>query len=97
MRITYSPRALRDLIEIGDYLSERTPSGAARVEQRIRIVVELIADFPASGRAVASRPTVRSIPLGVYPYWVFYTNLDDELIILHIRHSAREPIDPSEL
>jgi plasmid stabilization system protein ParE len=97
VRITYSPRALRDLNEIGDYLSERSPSGAARVEQRIRIVVELVADFPGSGRAVASRPTVRAMPLGAYPYWIFYTNLGDELVILHIRHSAREPIDPDDL
>jgi toxin ParE1/3/4 len=97
VRITYSPRAVSDLIEIGDYLSERNPSGAVRVEQRIRKVVELITDFPASGRSVASRPNVRSIPLGTYPYWVFYTTLDDELIVLHIRHSSREPIDPSEL
>jgi len=53
--------------------------------------------FPASGRSVASRQNVRSMPLGVYPYWVFYTTSGDELIVLHIRHSSREPIDPNEL
>ena len=97
MRVTYSPRAVSDLTEIGDYLSERNPGGALRVGQRIRKVIELVADFPASGRSVALRPNVRSIPLWAYPYSVFYTTLGDELIILHIRHSSREPIDPSEL
>ena len=97
MRIIYSPRAVSDLTEIGDYLSERNPCGAERVEQRIRAVVDLIADFPASGTTVMSRPNVRAVPLGTYPYRVFYASLGDELIVLHIRHSAREPIDPSEL
>ena len=94
MRVTYSPRAVSDLTEIGDYLSERNPGGALRVGQRIRKVIELV---PASGRSVALRPNVRSIPLGAYPYSVFYTTSGDELIILDIRHSLREPIDPSEL
>ncbi|HBH42276.1 MAG TPA: type II toxin-antitoxin system RelE/ParE family toxin, partial [Rhizobiales bacterium] len=51
MRITYSPRAVIDLAEIGRYLAERSPSGAAAVEKRMRTVVELIAQFPASGRS----------------------------------------------
>jgi len=53
VRIAYSPRAVTDLAEIGDYLAERNPNAAAAVEQR--------------------------------------------MIILHIRHGARAPIDPSEL
>jgi plasmid stabilization system protein ParE len=97
VRVTYSPRALRDLIDIGGYLSERNPSGAARVEQRIRVVVDLVASFPESGRVVASRPTVRVMPLGAYPYLLFYTVLDDELVILHVRHAAMKPVFPSEL
>ena len=64
MRITYSPRAITDLADIGDYLAERSPSGAVAVEQRIRTVVELITHFPASGRMVQARPAVSVIPLG---------------------------------
>ena len=78
MRIAYSPRAVTDLAEIGDYLAERNPNAAAAVEQRIRTAV-------------------RVIPLGNFPYRIFYTTSRDEMIILHIRHSARAPIDPSEL
>jgi plasmid stabilization system protein ParE len=40
---------------------------------------------------------VRVLPVGRYPYLVFYTLRDDEIVILHIRHGARAPIDPSEL
>jgi toxin ParE1/3/4 len=67
------------------------------VEQRVRMVVELVAHFPASGRRLEQRPSVSVIPLGNYPYQIFYTTAGDELIVLHIRHSARKPLDPSEL
>jgi toxin ParE1/3/4 len=97
VRIKYSPRAVIDLAEIGRYLAERSPSGAAAVEKRMRTVVELIAQFPASGRSVYARPGVSVIPLGRYPYRIFYTTSDDELIVLHIRHTARKPVDPGEL
>jgi hypothetical protein len=52
------------------------------------MVIELVAHFPGSGRV---------IPLGNYPYQIFYTCSGDELVILHIRHSARKPLDPSDL
>jgi plasmid stabilization system protein ParE len=97
VRIAYSPRAVADLAEIGDYLAERNPNAAAAVEQRIRTIVELIALFPASGRLLEERTAVRVIPLGNFPYRIFYTTSGDEVIILHIRHGAQAPIDPSEL
>jgi plasmid stabilization system protein ParE len=96
VRITYSPRAVADLAGIGDYLYERNPWAAAAVERRIRTIVELAGQFPASGRTLEQRSIVRVIPLGNYPYLVFYTVSGEELIILHIRHSAREPIEPDE-
>jgi plasmid stabilization system protein ParE len=97
VRIAYSPRAVTDLAEIGDYLAERNPRAATAVEQRIRTIVELITRFPASGRVLEERTAVRVIPLGNYPYRIFYTTAGDEMIILHIRHGAREPIDPNQL
>jgi plasmid stabilization system protein ParE len=32
-----------------------------------------------------------------YPYLVFYAVVADDVVILHVRHGAREPIDPSTL
>jgi toxin ParE1/3/4 len=97
VRIAYSPKAVTDLANIGDYISQQNPGAATAVERRIRTIVELIAHFPASGRTLEERPDVRVIPLGNYPYRLFYTVSAGELIILHIRHSAREPVDPGEL
>jgi plasmid stabilization system protein ParE len=97
VKVVYSPRAARDLAEIGNYLSERSSSGAAAVEHRVRTVIDLIARFPASGRRLEQRPSVSVIPLGNYPYLIFYTTSDRQLSILHIRHAARTPADPETL
>ena len=97
MRLTYSPRAVADITEIAAFLVERNPSAAAAVEGRIRFVAELLAAFPASGRKLEQRPTVRVIPLGSYPYRIFYTVADDEVVVLHVRHAARAPIDSGEV
>ena len=43
------------------------------------------------------RPSVLVMPLGRYPYLVFYEVVGDEVQILHIRHSARRPVEPDEL
>ena len=66
MRIAYGPKAVTELANIGDYISQQNPGAATAVERRIRTIVELIAHFPASGRTLEERPDVRVIPLGNY-------------------------------
>ena len=97
MKLRYSPRAMRDLAEIADYLTARSPKGAASVARRIRKTIDLITGFPGAGRRLEQRPAVRVMPLGRYPYLVFYTLRDDEIVVLHVRHGARKPADPSRL
>ena len=97
MKLRYSPRAVRDLAAIGDYLRERSPTGAQAVESKINATIGVLAAFPESGRALTERPQVRVMPVVRYPYLVFYTVSRDELLILHIRHGARVPVAPDEL
>jgi toxin ParE1/3/4 len=97
VKATYSPRAIADLHDIASYLTSRSPAGARAVERRIRKTVALLAEFPGAGRALEQRPAVRLVPLGRYPYLIFYTVSGDELIILHVRHGARKPIEPENL
>lgn len=97
MKVRYSPRAVQDLAGIADYLGQRSPVGAVAVERAIRATVRLLRAFPGSGRALEQRPAVRVIPLARYPYVVFYTVTDDSVVVLHVRHGAREPIGPGEL
>jgi toxin ParE1/3/4 len=67
------------------------------VERRIRTVVDLIAHFPDGGRRLEQRPSVNVMPLGSYPYRIFYTNSGKQLTVLHIRHTARKPIGAEDL
>ena len=96
LTIRFDARALADLAEIGDYLIQHSPSGAERVRLHLAETIERLADFPFLGRP-SDETRVRVMPLTRYPYLVFYSVLGDEVVILHVRHGAREPIDPSTL
>jgi toxin ParE1/3/4 len=97
VKVRYSPRAVADLNGIADYLIAHSPQGARAVEAAIRTTISLIADFPGCGRIVAERPEVRVIPVTRYPYLIFYIVTADTVVVLHIRHAAREPAAPDDL
>jgi plasmid stabilization system protein ParE len=97
VNVRYSRRATNDLDAIADYLTERSSKGAGSVERRIKQTIELISAFPRGGRSLEQRPEVRVLPVAHYPYLVFYTLAESEVLILHIRHASRAPVDPSVL
>jgi len=94
MKVGYAPRALRDLEGISAYLVERSPSGTRNVLAAIKSTIDALATFPEIG-PVVGREQHRRIPVLRYPYVIFYRIAGDELLVLHIRHSARRPIDPA--
>ncbi|MGJ4939594.1 type II toxin-antitoxin system RelE/ParE family toxin [Bradyrhizobium sp. HKCCYLS1011] len=95
MKVVYTDEALNDLAAIADCLMLHYPTVAPAVERRIRRVVAHISRWPASARRVSGRSDVRVMPLGRYPYKIFYRVADDTIEILHIHHAARQPWDPS--
>jgi toxin ParE1/3/4 len=97
VKVRYSSRATSDIAHIAEYLVERSPSGARSVDRSIRKTVDLIAAFPGSGRTLEQRPAIRVMPVGRYPYLIFYTLRGDEIVILHIRHGARKLVDARDL
>ena len=96
LTVRFDPRALSDLREIRAYLIERSPAGADRVRSHLMETVERLADFPFLGRAT-DEAGVRVLSLTRYPYLVFYSVVSGEVVILHIRHGARQALDPSSL
>lgn len=96
MRVRYSLRAINDLNSISSYLAERNSAGARAVEEKIRSTLTLLARFPGMGRPLKERPHVRVMPVVRYPYLIFYVVQRDALIVLHIRHGARAPLQPDE-
>jgi plasmid stabilization system protein ParE len=67
MRVLYSKLALAELDAILAHIAADNPMAAARVELRIRGVIERIGRFPAGAQEVAERPGVRRVPLVRYP------------------------------
>lgn len=95
LTIRFDATALADLADIR-YLAERSPSGAERVRLHLVETIDRLADFPFLGRAT-DEPGIRVMALTRYPYLVFYAVVANEVVILHVRHGAREPFDPSTL
>ena len=57
MRLRYTLPALSDLASILDYIADRSPQGATRVQTRIRAVTDLLLRYPRAG-AVTDDPTI---------------------------------------
>lgn len=91
MKVVYTDEAIQDIAAIADWLTLHYPSTAPAVERRIRQLVAQIARWPASARPTSVDPNIRVVPLGRYPYKIFYRITDNTIEILHIHHSARQP------
>ena len=90
MRLRYTRPALADLASILDYISLRSPRGAARVHARIQTITKLLLQFPQAGR-VTDDLTIRRITTTPYPYIIFYEIAGEEIVIHAVRHAARDP------
>jgi plasmid stabilization system protein ParE len=93
MKVVFTEDALRDLEEITAWLRTHYPGLGLAVERRMRTMVDLIARWPEGMRRSAKREAVRVVPLGRYPYKIFYRVREDTVEILHIHHAARQPWD----
>lgn len=88
MSVRYTREALGDLDQISSYLAEHNPAVAATFLNAIKSVVERLARFPRSAQ-VSEMPSIRAAPVLHYPYIVFYTAEDSDIVIHYIRHAAR--------
>ena len=93
MRVSFSPRATRQVNEIYSYIARDNAAAALRVVDRIYAITSYLADYPGVGRATDLRD-VRVIPARPYPYLIFYRLVPErmEVRILRVRHAARRPL-----
>jgi toxin ParE1/3/4 len=95
MRIRYTVRARDDLRTILTYVESRSRQGATNVARAMRKSFELIGQFPQSGRLAGEQGT-RVLPVGRYPYLIYWTVEQGEVWIVHIRHTGRRPWNPDQ-
>ena len=91
MKLRFTPRATQDLIDIADYMRERNPAASGRVRSAILDSMQNLIMFPEIGRRQTVEG-VRKLITRKYPYLVYYTfdRATEEIVILTIRHPARE-------
>jgi plasmid stabilization system protein ParE len=91
MKVRYTDTAATEVEEILEYIAQHNPSAAVRVNLRIHQTTDLLADFPEIAQ-MTDEPGIRRTPVGRYPLLVYYTVEGNEVVILHVRHAAREPL-----
>ena len=69
---------------------KRSPQGAGNVKQAIKKTIEFIGWYPQVGRYVDFEET-RVLPVGRYPYLIYWSVRAGEVWIVHIRHAFRRP------
>lgn len=89
MRLRFTPEAARELDEVLTSITEHSPQGARRVQARIQKAVELLADHPRGGQ-ITSHSRLRRITTSPYPYVVFYEVGESEVVVISVRHAARD-------
>jgi plasmid stabilization system protein ParE len=90
VRVRYTPKGAAELDHILTYIVERSPQGAAKVQVRIQLIVDVLLHYPFVGKATSNK-RLRRIAASPYPYIVYYEVTADELIIHGIRHMSGDP------
>jgi plasmid stabilization system protein ParE len=90
VRIRFTPRALAELDGVLGYVAARSPQGAQRVGDRVRAALAALAEHPGMGERT-SNPRLRRLVLRPYPYLLFYEAGDAEVVVIGLRHAARDP------
>lgn len=90
MKVRFAAVARDDLDDILATVHRESPLGARRIRQRVRELELALADRPRPGRPTAD-PRIQVVPLVSQPYLLFYEVRETEVVIIGIKHGARDP------
>lgn len=86
--VIWSGEARTNLVAIRDYIGQFNPLAAQRLANRLVALADSLDEFAERGRPVGRG--LRELTV-VWPYIIRYRVTEDTVIILRIRHGAREP------
>lgn len=90
MNVEFTPKAYRELADIYSGLKAQSPQGAAAVILRIEHLLAALATQPRMGVKAGSRG-LRRVTAQPYPYLVFYRAGRERIVVIGVRHAARDP------
>lgn len=88
MRLEWSAFAIEDRDAIFDYIEEDSPHAAVLVDDRIRVQVRQLLQFPETGRPGRIEGT-RELVISLTPYIAAYRITGDIVRILRVLHGAQ--------
>ena len=85
MKITWSPLAVEQVQDIASYIALDKPAAAKQWDEKIFSSVEILSEFPDSGRVVSEikRKEIRELVQGNYR--VIYKTKPKEVLILIVK------------
>ena len=89
MRVRWTENAVRQLLDIYEYISENSPVYAKRTVDRLTRRSEQIASFPRSGRKVPEYPAEDIREVIEKPYRIIYRIKADQIDVLAVVHGAQ--------
>jgi addiction module RelE/StbE family toxin len=90
LRIVWTAEAVDNLDAIVSYIELFNPSAARRMAERLIALADSLADFPDRGRdAGEGRRELTVVP----PYILRYRVEPERVVILRVRHGAREEVE----
>lgn len=90
MKPLFTPQALAELDHVLGQIREQSPQGATRVRRRIKATIDLVVRHPQAGQRT-NVPGLRRILVTPYPYVVFYLPGAEAVVVIGVRHAARDP------
>jgi addiction module RelE/StbE family toxin len=90
MKVRYTSTALLEVDHILTYIADENPRAAARVSAELERTVERLCRYPLSSTRKADEENTRVARVGRYPYLIFYTVEGNEIVVLQVRHGARQ-------
>lgn len=91
MKLRFTPRAIENLADIGNYLGDRSPAAAHRVRAAIYEALQNLLLFPSAGR-LQKVGHIRKFVTPRFAYLIYYLHDEAaaEIVILNIKHPARD-------